>query len=89
MAILVVITTGIFIVTPALTALTIDYLTNYQNDIGYGVFLFFVTLMLNVIQRAFFSQYFYRFISLGIKLSNLVTMIVYDKALKYTPLSHK
>jgi ABC-type bacteriocin/lantibiotic exporter with double-glycine peptidase domain len=48
-----------------------------------------LTLFISVIQRIIFSQYFYHFMNLGIRLSNVVTMIVYNKSLKYAPLADK
>ena len=69
---------------PVLTALNIDYLNNHRNDVKRGVLLFFLTFGVSVVHRVLFSQYFYRFMNLGIRLSNVVTMIIYNKSLKYS-----
>lgn len=74
---------------PILTALNIDYLTNNRDDIEVGILLFLLTLVVSIVHRIAFSQYLYRFQNLGIRLSNVVTMIIYNKSLKYSPLADK
>lgn len=79
----------LFMASPVLTALNIDYLTNHRDNLNHGIFLFILTIIVTLSHRILFSQYLYRFMNLGIRLSNIVTMIVYNKSLKYSPLADK
>lgn len=79
----------LFMASPVLTALNIDYLTNHKDNLQQGILLFLLTIVVTLLHRIIFSQYLYRFMNLGIRLSNIVTMIVYNKSLRYSPLADK
>ena len=85
----IIFTGSLFMFFPVLTALNVDYLENHRDDVTKGILLFLLTFAVSVLHRVVFSQYFYRFMNLGIRLSNVVTMIVYDKALRYSPTADK
>ena len=79
----------LFMSFPLLTAVNIDYLDNHRDNVTRGILLFLLTFFISVTHRIIFSQYFFRFMNLGIRLSNVVTMIVYNKSLKYSPTANK
>ncbi len=79
----------LYMTPPFLTALNIDYLTNHKDELGYGIFLYVIQVLVTLVHRVVFSQYFNVFQNLGVKMANLVTMIVYNKSLKYSPMGDK
>ena len=83
------VTVTLFMSFPLLTALNIDYLQNHRDDLTRGIILFLMTFFISVIHRIVFSHYFFQFMNLGIRLSNVVTMIIYNKSLKYSPVANK
>jgi len=85
----IIFTVTLFLSFPVLTALNVDYMENYRDNVTRGILLFLLTFAVSVAHRIIFSQYFYRFMNLGIRLSSVVTMIIYNKALKYSPTSDK
>ena len=74
---------------PILVGLNIDYFENHRDDLERGILMFLLTLVVSIVHRLTFSQFLYRFMELGIRLSNVITMIVYHKALKYSPMADK
>jgi hypothetical protein len=71
------------------TALNIDYISNYRDNVGYGVGLFFATFLVAFLTRMTISHMFYRFTILGINLANTVTMMVFTKSLRYSSMADK
>jgi hypothetical protein len=74
---------------PVLTALNIDYIKNHKDNLGLGILLFLLTFMVALSHRIIYSHYLFRFMNIGIRLSILVSTIIYNKALKYSPLADK
>ena len=79
----------LFLSFPVITALNTDFLDNKKDDIERGIILFLATILISIVHRLTFSQFFFRFTNLGIRLSNVVTMIIYHKSLKYSPMANK
>lgn len=80
---------SLLMASPVLTALNIDYLKNHKDSLSLGIILFLLTFMVALSHRIIYSQYLFRFMNIGIRLSILVSTIIYSKALKYSPLADK
>ena len=90
MLMLIVLGTVLFwLATPLLTALNIRYISTYRDDVPLGIGLFFLTFLVMFLHRITNYQCDYGFRIFGIRLSNVVTMLIYNKSLKYSPLSEK
>ena len=74
---------------PALTAMNIRYVSSGSEDLKIGIGLLILNIMVNFIQRIINSQNGYGFRIFGLRLSNIVTMLIYKKSLKYSPMSDK
>ena len=77
------------ITTPILTALSISYISNDQGEVGNAVLLFLCTFIAMVFSRMFATHFTYRVGNLGISMSNTVTMMIFNKSLKYSELGNK
>ena len=75
--------------TPTLTAMNISYIANGRDSVKLGVGLFLLTFLANFANRIATSQSNYGFRTFGIRLSNVVTMLIYHKSLKYSPSGDK
>ena len=75
--------------TPTLTALSIKFIAENRQDMRWGVALFILTFLANFANRIATSQSQYGFRTFGIRLSNVVTMLIYNKSLKYSPMGDK
>ena len=74
---------------PFLTSFNIDYIQNHNDDIGYGIFLFFVTLLVQMTVSVLYAQLIYRFSMLGVDLNNAFVMMIYGKAFRFSCLANK
>ena len=77
------------ITTPVLTALSIHYISNEEGETGYAVLLFLCTFVTMTVGRMFSTHFTYRLGNLGISMSNTVTMMIFNKSLKYSELGNK
>jgi hypothetical protein len=75
--------------TPVLTALSISYITHDQGETGYAVLLFLATFGVMTLSRMFSTHFTYRMGNIGISMSNTVTMMIFNKSLKYSELGNK
>ena len=85
----VIVTVIFYAATPTLTAMNISYIANNRDDVRLGIGLFFLTFLANFANRIATSQSNYGFRTFGIRLSNVVTMLIYNKSLKYSPMGDK
>ena len=79
----------LYLVRPLLTSINIDFIQNHQGDVKYGIQLFFLTLIVSILHRVTWTQFVYKFSMLGLKLSNTMNMLIYQKSLKYSPIADK
>jgi len=75
--------------TPILTALSINYISSDQGEAGYGFLLFLFTFFSMTLNRMFSTHLNYRLGNLGISMANTVTMMIFNKSLKYSELGNK
>jgi hypothetical protein len=85
----VILTVLFWVAAPMLTALNIRYISEFRDDIGLGAGLFSLTFAVTFAHRIANSQSNYGFRTFGIRLSNVVTMLIYNKSLKYSPMGDK
>ena len=85
----VIVTVIFYAATPTLTAMNIAFIANNREDMKWGVGLFLLTFLANFANRIATSQSNYGFRTFGIRLSNVVTMLIYNKSLKYSPMGDK
>lgn len=76
---------------PFLTAMIMKYigLDPSEKDINYGGILFGLTLLTTFIKCLAETHLNYRFTLMGINITNSLTMMIYEKSLKYASLSEK
>jgi hypothetical protein len=60
-----------------------------MGNLGLGIGLFSLTFFVMFAHRITSSQSAYGFRIFGIRLSNVVTMLLYHKSLKYSPMADK
>lgn len=87
---LLIIWTVLFYVTqPLLTSYNIDYIQNHRGDLSYGITLFLITILTEVLNKISWNQVLYRFSFFGLKLFNTINTMIYHKSLKYSALADK
>jgi hypothetical protein len=85
----VILTVLFWVAAPIVTALNIRYISEFRDNIGLGVGLFSLTFAVTFAHRIVNSQSNYGFRTFGIRLSSVVSMLIYNKSLKYSPMADK
>ncbi len=80
---------SLYLVKPFLTSLNIRFTTFYSDDTDYGILLFILTIVCAILFQIVMEQMIYRFTIFGITLENSLTMMIFQKSLKYSSLALK
>lgn len=75
---------------PFLASQVMDYISNKSDyEVSYGYILFGLTIISSFFRFMSESQMNYKFGQIGLNMTNSITMLIYNKALKYPSSSEK